>query len=329
MKFLLKLILLSILLLTFGCKDKTDGQKTSIKERKDAIVEAKKNVKPKVSFTFDDGITTDILSYKFEDWNNMILTALEEKNLKTVFFVTGSNKLDNKGNYLLESWSENGHLIGNHTFTHPYFNSEKITVQDFEEELLKTEEVISKYETYTKMFRFPYLKEGNTEEKIDGFRDILEKYGYKNGHVTIDASDWYVNSELIKYIKQEGIKGPKIKKYKEYYLQHILERANYYESLSFKLNNRKIAHTLLLHHNLTSALFLSDLIDRFEEEGWEVIDADKAFEDEIFEEKPKINPAGESLIWALAKESGNYEEELRYPAEDSQYEIPKMKAIGL
>lgn len=42
-----------------------------------------------------------------------------------------------------------------------------------------------------------------------------------------------------------------------------------------------------------------------------------------------VNPAGESLIWSLAKESGKYEDELRYPAEDSRYEIPKMKELGI
>ena len=320
-------IIIAIVILISACQIKSDNRKEDSK-----LVKFENTIeenKPKISFTFDDGVTTDILSYKFEDWNKMILTTLEKKNLKSAFFVTGSNKLDDKGKYLLKSWVSGGHLIANHTFTHPYFNNQKLTVADFEEELLKTEEVISNYETFTKLFRFPYLKEGDTKEKIDGFRNVLKKHGYKNGHVTIDASDWYVNNELIKYIEKEGVGGSKIEKYKEFYLQHLLERANYYEKLSFELNNRNVSHTLLLHHNLTSALFLDDLINRFEEEGWEIVDADIAFQDEIFNKNPNINPAGESLIWALAKESGKYEGKLRYPAEDSQYEIPKMKAIGL
>ena len=257
------------------------------------------------------------------------MEVLKEAELKSVFFVTGRNKLNRKGDYLLETWSKDGHLIANHTFTHPNFSSDKLSIEDFEKELIKTDKVISNYDTYTKLFRFPYLKEGNTLEKISGFRKVLSEQGYKNGHVTIDASDWYINGELIKCIQKEGAESHKISKYKEFYLQHILERANYYETLSFELTNRKINHTLLLHHNLTSALFLGDLIKRFKDEGWEVIDADIAFKDKIFEESPNTNPAGESLIWSLAKESGKYEDRLRYPAEDSRYEIPKMKAIGI
>ncbi|WP_158259083.1 polysaccharide deacetylase family protein [Flagellimonas meridianipacifica] len=326
----IKLLMVSSILLASCNQTMKHDSKESVKTtdvNADKINEPKN--RPKVSFTFDDGITTDLATFKFEEWNQMILDALDEAELNSTFFVTGSNKLDAKGISLLESWSSKGHQIANHTFTHPYFNSDKKTVADFEEELLKTDSVISKYSTFSKLFRFPYLKEGNTEEKVLGFREILKKHGYKNGHVTIDASDWYVNSELIKCIDEEGINSPKIAKYKEFYLQHILERATYYERLSFELTRRHIDHTLLLHHNLTSALFLPDLIQRFKDEGWELVDSRSAFTDEVYEYVLNIIPAGESLIWAMAKETGNYNEKLRYPAEDSRYEKPKMEKLGL
>jgi len=126
-----------------------------------------------------------------------------------------------------------------------------------------------------------------------------------------------------------GIEKTEIGRFKDFYLQHIMERANYYEKLSYEMNGRYINHTLLLHHNLTSALFLGDLIKKFKEEGWEVINADKAFEDNIFEIIPDPHFAGESLIWSLAKQSGEYDQSLRYPAEDSQYENEKMNKLGL
>lgn len=323
-------ILSIFILVVFGCQSNTDIQgDQAVSTKKEIEEKSELQYKPKVSFTFDDGITEDIATYKFEDWNRMILSALEEEGLTSVFFVTGRNKLNEKGKYLLKSWSEGGHLIANHTFTHPNFNSEKLSVEDFERELLKTDKVISGYDTYAKLFRFPYLKEGNTEEKISGFRSTLNKHGYKNGYVTIDASDWYIDGELVNFLQEEEANKSKIEKYRKFYLQHILERADYYESLSYRLTGRNIPHTLLLHHNLTSALFLDDLINKFKDEGWEVVDADVAFQDKIFESIPKTNPAGESLIWSLAKESGKYEDELRYPAEDSRYEIPKMEKLGI
>jgi len=59
------------------------------------------------------------------------------------------------------------------------------------------------------------------------------------------------------------------------------------------------------------------------------IDAEWAYADPIYEQQPNILPAGESLIWALAKQSGKFEKELRYPEEDDVYENPKMDALKL
>ena len=85
----------------------------------------------------------------------------------------------------------------------------------------------------------------------------------------------------------------------------------------------------MLHHNLTSALFLGDLIKAFKAEGWETIDAKDALTDEVYKMIPDIVPAGESIIWGLAKETGKYEDVLRYPGEDSKYEEEKVNKLGL
>ena len=40
-------------------------------------------------------------------------------------------------------------------------------------------------------------------------------------------------------------------------------------------------------------------------------------------------PAGESLVWALAKETGKFESILRYPGEDDVYEKAALDKLGL
>jgi hypothetical protein len=85
----------------------------------------------------------------------------------------------------------------------------------------------------------------------------------------------------------------------------------------------------LLHHGALNALFLDDLIGIFVAKGWKPVDADRAYADAAYDLQPKILPAGESLIWALAKESGKFERELRYPGEDDVYENPTMDALRL
>lgn len=280
---------------------------------------------PKISFTFDDGITADQPGYSFEEWNKMLLDKLDDAEVKAVFFVMGNNKIDEKGKFLLKSWNDRGHQLANHTYSHPFYNSDEISAEEFKAEILKTDSIINKYENYTKLFRFPYLKEGNTKEKVNSIRQFLDEQNYRNGYVTIDASDWYINSRLRKKLIEDSTTN--IKEFKEFYLNHLYERAQFYEQLSYELTGRHIHHTLLLHHNLTAALFVDDLIKMFKEKGWEIVSADQAYEDPIFDKVP--NYAGESLIYALAKDSGKFEEILRYPAEDSRYEKDKMDKLGL
>ncbi|WP_431125446.1 polysaccharide deacetylase family protein [Flagellimonas flava] len=312
-----------VTLLSFGCKNQSSG--------KTAIVEEtiENGNQPMVSFTFDDGITADLAGYPFKEWNQMLLSHLEKEGLRATFFVTGQNKLDEKGQFLLKSWNDRGHQIANHTFSHPNFNADANTAQMFADQLLRTDSVISKFGNSSKLFRFPYLKEGKNRDKVDSIRNILAQNGYRNGYVTIDASDWYVNSRLIKKIKTNGVSNTQFDSFRDFYVQHILDRAAYYENLSYEINGRHIKHTLLLHHNLTSALFLGDLIEAFKAKGWQVVDSDRAFEDPVFGRIPSPDFAGESLIWSLAKQSGKYEDRLRYPAEDSRYEKEKMDQLDL
>lgn len=295
--------------------------------KSETIAQSKENTKPKISFTFDDGQIIDIGKYKLKMWNELLLNNLKKHNLKAILFSSGANKGNEKGKYLLNSWNNAGHLIANHTFSHVNFNSKNTSLESFEAELIQNDLIIKQYSNFYPYFRFPYLKEGNTKEKVEGFRAFMKQKKYKNGHVSIDASDWYVDSRLVKRLKENP--DADINGFKNYYLNHLLNRASFYDSLAFQLTNRRINHVILLHHNLAAALFLDDLIKHFEANGWEVMDADKAYNDPIYNEVPNNIPAGESLIWALAKQSGKFEKVLRYPAEDGDYEKPFMDALGL
>jgi hypothetical protein len=290
-------------------------------------VTIRSSAQPTVSFTFDDGSTAYMPGYPFETWNQMILDHLHDGGLKAIFFVTGANKTSKKGQHLLASWDAKGHRIGNHTMSHPNYNSKNVTFEQFKKEFQGTDSIIRGYSNYIPMFRFPYLKEGDTREKVDQFRSLMRGNGYTNGHVTIDASDWYIDSRLRTRLKANA--NADIEGFREYYLKHLFEKAIYYEDIAFQLTGKHISHTLLLHHNLTSALFLGDLIKMFRDKGWKVIDAETAFEDPLFESQPTSIPAGESLIWALARQSGKFDEVLRYPPEDSQYEKDTMDKLGL
>ncbi|MCR9153558.1 MAG: polysaccharide deacetylase family protein [Bacteroidetes bacterium] len=283
--------------------------------------------KPMISFSFDDGSIDDYRILSNTQWNRKLLENLNKNNLQAILFVKGINLNNVRGKEIMQQWNDAGHFIGNHTYHHPYFSSDKVSLDSMKQELKKTDSLINVYSNHVNIFRFPYLSEGNTTAKRDGFRDFLDAKAYKNGHVTIDASDWYINSRLIKALK--GDKEVNLEAYKEFYIKHLFERALFYDSLATELNGRKIKHTILLHHNLVAALFLDELIQHFRENGWQPINYKEAISDPIYKYKPETLPAGQSLIWAMAKESGRFDSILRYPGEDSRYEKKKMDRLGL
>jgi peptidoglycan/xylan/chitin deacetylase (PgdA/CDA1 family) len=283
---------------------------------------------PQVAMTMDDFRWLDTPKMTAEECNGAILSALREENdLKAALFVVGKYVESERGKALLSEWDKAGHIIANHSYSHLYYNSNRVTFDAYAADFLRGDEMVKDYSHFTKLYRFPFLKEGNTAEKRDRFRALLKQHGYRNGHVTIDASDWAIEDRLRKRLAKEA--AADLAPYRDFYLSHMWDRALYYDGLSRQVLGRSVRHTLLVHFNLLNALFLGDLMRMFKSKGWQLIAASKAFQDPVFSSAPKILPAGESLIWALAKETGRFDKLLRYPGEDGEYENEQMDKLGL
>jgi len=291
---------------------------------------------PEIAFTFDDPTTEGDANLTWREINQRMLASLSSNNLKSVLFVCGKRVDSESGRQLIAAWDGAGHLIGNHSYSHLYFNVssdtdpdgfKKVTLAEFEADCLKNEPLIRDYRHFTRLFRYPFFKEGDTVEKRDGMRAFLQQHGYRVGRATIDASDWAIAARLQKRVKAQP--HADLTGYRDFFLQHIWERAQFYHSLALRVVGRPVRHTVLLHHSALNTLFLDDLITMFRKKGWKPVDAEYAYKDEVYDRQPKILPAGESLIWALAKESGKFEKELRYPGEDDVYENPRMDVLHL
>src|SRR5882724_7506997 len=153
-----------------------------------------------IAFTFDDGpVMADNTGLSAAERNAAILGQLAEAHLKSILFVSRTDA-DKERNDLIREWGKGGHQIGNHTATHPNF--EEVGLYDFERELVTCDKAIRNMPGFTQRFRFPYLKEGNTAEKRDGFRAFLDLTEYKPGPVSVDASDWYYSQRLSARLKK-------------------------------------------------------------------------------------------------------------------------------
>lgn len=280
---------------------------------------------PQVAITMDDFSISDTPLLSGAARNQAILDALKKYKLKAAAFVAGKFVDDAAKLPLVGLWNDGGHMIANHSYSHWFYP--RTDLNKFTEDILRNEKLLQEFKHYRKFFRFPYLKEGKTAEQRDQMRAFLKEHDYRNGHVTIDASDWYVDGRLRERLKTNP--QADTTPYRDFYLNHLWERATYYDDLSRKVLGRSVKHTLLVHHNLLNGLFLGDVLGMFKRKGWKLIHAEDAFSDPIFQALPKNAPAGESLIWALAKETGKFEKLLRYPGEDGDYEKPRMDALAL
>lgn len=84
----------------------------------------------KIALTFDDG--------PHPYYTEQLLKGLKERNVKVTFFITGQN-VEAYPDIVKEIY-ENGHLIGNHTYSHLQLSSQN--EESFKQEIIKTNEVI-------------------------------------------------------------------------------------------------------------------------------------------------------------------------------------------
>lgn len=216
-------------------------------------------------------------------------------------------------------------MVGNHTYDHAYYGGR--SPGDLASDIDRVAPLIAALPTARPWFRFPYLAEGRTSQDRDRMRAILAERGLLNAHVTIDASDWYVADRLVSRLKID--RDADVSRYGDYLIAHLLDRATFYDGLAREVLGYSPPHSLLLHHNLTTALFLPNILQSFRKAGWRAVDADTVFAHPLYLAQPDIAPAAHSLIWQLAKASGGFYGRLRSPGEDGAYEKPAMDALGL
>ena len=84
----------------------------------------------KIAITFDDG--------PHPYYTEQLLDGLKEREVKATFFVTGKHV--EQYPELIERMYEEGHLIGNHTYSHLQLN--RNNGETFKEELIRTNELI-------------------------------------------------------------------------------------------------------------------------------------------------------------------------------------------
>ncbi|SFB70200.1 polysaccharide deacetylase family protein [Massilia yuzhufengensis] len=283
-----------------------------------------------VALTFDDGPhlgATPRLSAQAR--NEAMLAALAKHKVKAALFVTAANgAVKPEGLALARAWGQAGHAVGNHTMTHPDLNSAKVSLAQYQQELLDCDRIIATLPGYQKWFRFTYLREGNTLDKRNGMRAFLRENGYRNAYVSLDTSDWRLDAKLVEVLEKDP--GANVEPIRVAYLSHIRQRALAYRALAQRLQGRDIPQVLLLHHNLINAMWLDDVIRQFREMGWAVTTPAQALADPVYQLMPERAAPGQSLLLSMGRSLGLSTAELGLRLmDDGDVEIEALKQQGL
>ena len=286
-----------------------------------------------VAFTFDDGpslASTPRLSPQAR--NDAMLAALAKHKVKAALFVTPGNGADRpEGLALARAWGQAGHVLANHTMTHPDLDSAKTSLAHYQQEVLDCDRIIAALPGYQKWFRFTYLREGNTRDKRDGMRAFLRQQGYRNAYVTLDTSDWRLNDKLVEVLqKNPQAAAAELEPIRQAYLAHIRQRALAYRALAQRLQGRDIPQVLLLHHNLINALWLDDVVKQFKEMAWAVTTPAEAFADPVYQLMPDRAAPGQSLLLSMGRSLGLSSAELGLRLmDDGDFEIDALEKKGI
>lgn len=131
-----------------------------------------------ISLTFDDGPNPDTTP--------KILDVLKAHNAPATFFILGAKVKGNE--QIIKRILEEGHHIGNHSYSHPNFHN--LSSSQTNKEVEETDRLLRQFGTPT-YFRYPY---GNSTCDANS---LIESSGYQIVGWDIDTCDWaYANGNV-------------------------------------------------------------------------------------------------------------------------------------
>jgi peptidoglycan-N-acetylglucosamine deacetylase len=206
-----------------------------------------------------------------------ITAALQEHGIVATGFVIGQN-INPETRPALQTFADAGHTIGNHSWSHPDYGM--LTREEFLNETRRTDEALTQWIDGPRYYRFPYLREGETEAKREAATQILTDLGYLNVPVTIDNDEWRFNADYMGAIEEGDTDAAAV--IARNYVAHMQERTSYFQTLAIDELGGDVDHILLVHLNQINANHLGTLLDWYEAQGWTFITVDEALLHPLF-----------------------------------------------
>jgi peptidoglycan/xylan/chitin deacetylase (PgdA/CDA1 family) len=257
----------------------------------------------RIALTFDDVPRARGPFLTPDERTARIIAGLRKaKVAQAAFFVVPGNLSDPDGaggERRIAAYVAAGHVIANHSFSHPALKS--MTAAAYLADIDRAGAWLKGRPGLRPWFRFPYLDEGgNDKGKRDAVRAGLATRGLSNGYVTVDGSDWNIESltadarKAGKRVDRDGLR--------DLYVETHVESAEFADGLARKALGRQPVQVMLLHETDLAAYWIADLVAGLRRKGWEIVGADIAYRDPIAKLHPDVPSAQGTLLEAIAWE---------------------------
>lgn len=234
-----------------------------------------------------------------------LLVAFAAHKLPPVYgFVNGKRVDDDpETESVLRRWVAAGHQLGNHSWSHPSLNSTALDA--YLADVRRGEEILARVaprQTW-KVFRYPFLQQGDTVEKRDGVRRFLKEAGYVVADVTIDADDWAYSPPFVR-CAERGDQSTLTFLRRSFVREHV-EELRRIRAVTRTLAGREVPQVLLLHAGAADADGIDALLTAFEAEGARWVSLRAALADPFYAPATHTPvPFGSALPYVLARERG-------------------------
>lgn len=210
-----------------------------------------------------------------------LLQVFEKHGIRAVGMVTWRN-MGQDGEKLLDLWLAAGHELGNHTDRHLDYTTTdtEAYVADAERGRAQLAAFLEKRGKALRFFRFPFLREGDTSDKLGAMRAWLGRTGQRNLPVTIDNQDWSFEQPWVEAVRA-GDTARQARLSEDF--QHALRLEVLTQTaLGDEWLGRATPQVLLLHANEVGAAQWDALFTWMKGRGFRFATADEVMADGAF-----------------------------------------------
>jgi len=226
-----------------------------------------------------------------------VMRALESVHTPPVYGFSNAQQLTWAPDSLevLTDWLRSGHLLGNHTFSH--VDLARSTAEAYIADIVAMDGLLthlSPIASPVKVFRYPYMSEGDTLEKRDRVRTFLGNNGYQVAQVTVHYFDWVWNSAYVRCHARHDAASM------QWLRQHVIAAARrevrQAQDMAKLLTGRNVRHILLLHMSAFNSLTLAEVLAALQADGVKFIDLPTAMKDPIYRRDPGLSLSGSATL---------------------------------